>query len=286
MAMGLDSGTTKISDQFDVTHPIRIASYSIKDFQPRVGMQNIASIFLNSSNIGMVKIAQNMGIERQKHYMKAFGFLDELSIELPEKASPSYPKGKRWDEISMMSMAYGYRYAPTAMHVTQALGAIINGGNLLPATIRKMDANSAHITSEVIRPETAQALQRLLRLNAQYGTAKKAAAPGFVFGGKSGTAHKLVGSSYATNQRLSSMIGAFPMQSPRYVILTMLDNPSPTKETFGFATGGWTAGPVVSRIVTRIGPILGLTPVDETAPEIKGITGDLSKMVELANGAI
>ena len=68
---------------------------------------------------------------------------------------------------------------------------------------------------------------------------------------------------------MSSFIGAFPMNSPRYVVFAMLDEPSCTKKTHGYATGGWVAAPVVGRLISRIGPVLGLRPIDEEAPEIR-----------------
>jgi cell division protein FtsI (penicillin-binding protein 3) len=68
---------------------------------------------------------------------------------------------------------------------------------------------------------------------------------------------------------MSSFVGAFPMNAPRCVIFAMLDEPSGTKETRGYATGGWVAAPIVSRVISRIGPMLGMRPVDEEAPAIR-----------------
>jgi cell division protein FtsI (penicillin-binding protein 3) len=68
---------------------------------------------------------------------------------------------------------------------------------------------------------------------------------------------------------MSSFIGAFPMNAPRYVVFAMIDEPSGTKKTFGYATGGWVAAPVVGKVIARIGPILGVRAVDEKAPKIE-----------------
>ncbi len=68
---------------------------------------------------------------------------------------------------------------------------------------------------------------------------------------------------------LSSFVSAFPMNDPRYVLFVMLDEPKGTEKTFGYATGGWVAAPVVRRVIARLGPMLGIAPVDENAPEIR-----------------
>ena len=68
---------------------------------------------------------------------------------------------------------------------------------------------------------------------------------------------------------MSSFVAAFPMHDPQYVVLIMVDEPKGTKETFGYATGGWVAAPAVSRIIARSAPLLGVAPVDPEAPEIR-----------------
>ena len=101
----------------------------------------------------------------------------------------------------------------------------------------------------------------------QVGTGKSAEAPGYLVGGKTGTAQKQKGRGYAPNARLSSFLGAFPMNAPRYVVFAMVDEPKPNARSYGFATGGWVAAPVVSRVVQRMAPMLGIAPIPKDAPE-------------------
>jgi cell division protein FtsI (penicillin-binding protein 3) len=103
----------------------------------------------------------------------------------------------------------------------------------------------------------------------EQGTGKSADVKGYLVGGKTGTAEKNGVGGYKAKALLSSFIGAFPMTDPRYVVLVMLDEPKGTKESAGYATGGWVAAPAVSRIVQRIGPMLGVAPVDGDAPSVK-----------------
>jgi len=94
----------------------------------------------------------------------------------------------------------------------------------------------------------------------QYGTGRKANAPGYMVGGKTGTADKLIGRRYSNNARTATFVGAFPMDDPRYVVFAMVDEPKGNDSTFGYATGGWVAAPLVGRVVERIGPLVGIRP--------------------------
>jgi cell division protein FtsI (penicillin-binding protein 3) len=118
-------------------------------------------------------------------------------------------------------------------------------------------------------PKTSEQMRKLMRLVVQYGTAKLAAAPGYVVGGKTGTAEKNQGGHYQEKKLISDFVGVFPMQDPRYVVLTLVDEPHGTKQSYGYATAGWTVAPATSRIVQRIAPLLGVQPVDEASPAVQ-----------------
>lgn len=96
------------------------------------------------------------------------------------------------------------------------------------------------------------------------GSGKNANISGYLVGGKTGTAEKISEhGGYKRKALLSSFIGVFPMNQPRYVILASIDEPHGIKESFGFATGGWTAAPAVGRVISRVAPILGVSPVND-----------------------
>ena len=84
--------------------------------------------------------------------------------------------------------------------------------------------------------------------------------PGYLVGGKTGTAEKVINGRYSKNHRLNSFVGAFPMNDPRYLVLLMLDDPQAVTETMGFATAGWNAVPTAARLIARIAPLLGVDP--------------------------
>ena len=87
-------------------------------------------------------------------------------------------------------------------------------------------------------------------------------------GGKTGTAEKQVNGGYKRNALISSFVGVFPSTDPRFVVYVMIDEPKGIRESFGYATGGWTAAPVVGAVIQRMAPLFGIAPLDESAPEI------------------
>jgi cell division protein FtsI (penicillin-binding protein 3) len=108
---------------------------------------------------------------------------------------------------------------------------------------------------------TSYRMRQLLRLIVQQGTGRRAEAPGLRVGGKTGTAEKVsTAGGYNRHVNVSTFVSAFPMDAPRYVVLVMIDAPRGNAETFGLTTAAWTAAPVVSRVIARSGPMLGIFP--------------------------
>ena len=259
-AAALDAGTTSLTATYDVSQPIKIAQFQIKDYHPEYHPLTVAEILKESSNIGSARMALQMGTERQKDYMGRFGMLRPVMLELPEIGAPLYPA--TWREINTMTIAFGHGIAVTPMHVVSGVGALINGGVYHPTTLLPRDMGEAIPGERVIKPETSDKMRHLMRIVVSEGTGGKAGVPGYEVGGKTGSAEKSGGGGYRQKSLLSSFVSAFPMSDPRYVVLVMIDEPQGTKETYGFATGGWTAAPAVSRIIAQIAPILGVAPKD------------------------
>jgi cell division protein FtsI (penicillin-binding protein 3) len=195
------------------------------------------------------------------------GMTKALAFEIPEVAAPLIPSP--WREVNTMTISFGHGMSVTPMHLATGVAAVVNGGVLRRPTLVKQPEGIAPAGQRVLSERTSADMRRLLRLVVEQGTGTKAAAPGYVVGGKTGTAEKVSGRSYARKALLSSFVGAFPIHDPQYVVLVMVDEPKGNKKSFGFATGGWVAAPVVSRIVQRSAPILGVQPIDENAPEIR-----------------
>lgn len=265
-AMALETGTANMRSSYDATNPIHIARFTINDDHPKHRWLTVPEIFKFSSNIGSVKMALDAGTEAQRAFMAKIGMLRETAIELPERGRPMVPDP--WRPINTMTIAFGHGLSVSPMHLVAGVAAIVNGGIRRPVTILRTDIPSPG--ERVVSKRTSVEMRKLMRLVVEEGTGRKAEAPGYFIGGKTGTAEK-VGShgSYKRKALLSSFVAAFPIQDPRYVVLIMVDEPHGTKETFGFATGGWVAAPAVSRIVERAAPLLGVAPADPESPEIR-----------------
>ena len=266
-AMALDSGRIHLADKFDTTKPIEIGRYTIHDFEPMGRWLSVPEIFMLSSNIGAARMAMEMGTESQKSFLSKVGMLRPVSVELPELGRPMYPA--EWRPINTMTIAFGHGIAVSPLHVVSGVAAMVNGGIMRPATLIKRAPDEVSDGQQVISPKTSSLMRELLRLVVKAGTGKAADAPGYLVGGKTGTAEKTLARGYSTNARLASFVGAFPINAPRYIVLVMVDEPKPNAHSYGFATGGWVAAPVVSRIVQRMAPLLGMAPFPNDAPEAK-----------------
>lgn len=266
-AMALESGQVRLTDSFDATQPIHYGRFTINDFHGKFRWLTVSEIFMYSSNIGSVKMALAAGIAAQRTFLGKVGLLNPSPVELPEVGPPMVPNP--WREINGMTIAFGHGLSVSAIQLVAATAATLNGGIMRPSTLLKREAGLELPGERVLSPQTSAQMRRLVRLVVTQGTASSAAVPGYVVGGKTGTAEKSAGRRYSQNARLSSFIGAFPMHDPRYIVFIMVDEPKANAKSQGYATGGWVAAPAVGRIIKQIGPLLGIPIVDENAPEIR-----------------
>jgi len=202
-----------------------------------------------------------------RDFLGRLGLLKMPTFEVPEIGAPLVPSP--WRDINSMTIAFGHGISVSPLQLASAASATVNGGVLHPATIIKPAADFVPPGQQVMSARTSDDMRRLMRLVVEQGTGEYAAAPGYIVGGKTGTAEKVAGHSYAHKALLSSFVGAFPINEPRYLVLAIIDEPQGNKQSHGFATGGWTAAPVVGRTVQRIAPLLGISPVDESSPDIR-----------------
>jgi cell division protein FtsI (penicillin-binding protein 3) len=267
-AMALDTGTATMTSSYDARNPIEIGRFTIEDYHGKHRILSVPEIFMYSSNIGSARMALAAGADRQRSFLAKLGLLSPAPIELDkvEVAKPHYPAV--WRPVNVMTIAFGHGIAVTPLHMITATAAIVNGGILHPPTMLKVPDGAKVPGVRVISEKTSDQMRRLMRYVVEFGTAKLAEAPGYVVGGKTGTAEKNLHGHYEEKKLLSSFIGAFPINDPKYVMLTLVDEPHGNKESHGYATAGWTVAPATSRIIQRIAPLLGVAPVDEKSPEI------------------
>jgi cell division protein FtsI (penicillin-binding protein 3) len=266
-ALAFESGKIGLASSFDATHPIRVGRHTIGDFRGKNRWLTVPEIFMYSSNIGSVRMVLEVGTEAQKALLGKLGLLSRPSIEIPEIGTPMVPNP--WREVNTMTISFGHGLSVSPLQLVAAAGAIINGGVLRQPTLLRRDPGEPVLGERVVSPQTSSMMRRMLRLVVTDGSAGSAAVPGYVVGGKTGTAEKITGRSYNQKSRISSFLGAFPMHDPKYLVMVMVDEPKGTARTHGFATGGWVAAPAAGRIIAQLGPMLGIEPVDENRPDIR-----------------
>ncbi|HJT07498.1 MAG TPA: penicillin-binding protein 2 [Stellaceae bacterium] len=266
-AMALETHTATLASSYDATQPLHIGRFTIHDDHPQRRWLTVPEIFEYSSNIGSARMAVEAGTDQQKQFLGRLGLLKAPAFELPEIGAPLVPAP--WGEVNTMTIAFGHGISVSPLQMATAVSAVVDGGVLHRATLIKHPAGYAPLGQQVLSAQTSETMRRLLRLVVERGTGKLANAPGYLVGGKTGTAEKVSGARYDRKQLLSSFIGAFPITDPRYLVMISIDEPHGNKASAGFATGGWAAAPGVSRVVQRMAPLMGIQPLDEDSPEIR-----------------
>jgi cell division protein FtsI (penicillin-binding protein 3) len=272
LAMAMDSGTVSGPAQM-MNCPEVLPAYGhlIHDTHPFARECSIAEVMMESSNIGMAQIADKLGKDRQKAWLKKMGFLDKAQIELKEIGRPLTP-GSRWGPFETMNIGFGMGINVAPLQLAMGYATLFDGGVYHPPTILKIGpGHPLPPGRRVFTADTSYRMRSLLRLVVTKGTGKHADAPGYRVGGKTGTAQKIINGHYSQHINLTSFAGVFPMDDPRYVVVVMLDEPKPTKETYGFTTAGWNVAPVVSKTISRIAPMLGVAPDMNREPNMSEV---------------
>ena len=265
VAMAMDSGVIKSFGQiYNCPRELNVYGRTINDTHPVGGPCTVAEIMKESSNIGTAQIAAQVGSSRQRAFLDKMGFLKPVAIELKEKGRTLTP-GNNWGPLETMTVGYGHGIAVTPLHLASGYATLFNGGVYRPATLLKVDKNHpVAMGRRVFSEDTSYKMRALLRLVVTQGTGKRADAPGYRVGGKTGSAEKYFNRSLL----VTTFAGVFPMDEPRYVIVAMLDEPKATAETYGFRTAGWNVAPVISGTVSRIAPMLGVRPDKHREPNM------------------
>jgi cell division protein FtsI (penicillin-binding protein 3) len=268
LAMALDSGKVTLKSAFDARFPLQYGKFTIHDYHAQSRVLTVPEIFTYSSNIGTARMALSLGVEHHKWFLRKMGQLDRLRTELPESAEPLVPRN--WGELNTVTIAFGHGLSVAPLQAMMAIGALMNGGNLIPPTfLKRSEQDAMALAKRVVKPETSDKMRYLMRLNVEKGTATRADVKGYYVGGKTGTSEKVVAGRYSKTKVLTSFTAVLPADAPRYALLIMLDEPQALPETHGFTTSGWNAVPVGGEVISRIAPLLGLEPRFDLAPSDK-----------------
>ncbi len=258
IALALDSGKVTMKDRFDASKPIRIGGHTIRDFHGKGRVLSVPEIFIYSSNIGTAKMADAVGIEGHRGYLKRMGLLDRMNTELPEVATPTEPAV--WKKINQITIAFGHGVATTPLQTAVAVAAVLNGGKLInPTFLPRTEEAASYSAAQILKPVTSAAMRYLFRLNVEKGSGRRADVPGYFVGGKTGTAEKVVNGRYVNDKRFNAFVAGFPANDPEYVVIVIIDEPKPEKPGIG-ATAGLNTAPTVGNIIRRTAGLLGVKP--------------------------
>jgi cell division protein FtsI (penicillin-binding protein 3) len=252
------------SQTFDAREPLVEGRFTINDFHAEKRVLTLPEVFVHSSNIGSALMGRAIGSDNMQKFYRDLGLMDKIQSDFPALGKPLTPSP--WRDVNTLTASYGHGIAVTPLHVLRATATIANSGIRPPLSFAK-NAKTDTIQNRVLSASTAYKMRQLLRLNVTNGSGKQADIAGYNVGGKTGTSEKVTAHGYDKNKLLSSFIGVFPAHEPRYAILAILDEPQGIKESYGYATGGWTAAPVIGDVVADMTRILGIAP-NPNAPHL------------------
>lgn len=271
VAMAMDEGVITSLAQTWPTTPIRVGRRTISDLGRRRTPMTVPEVLIHSSNVGTARMAELLGQPKQKEYLRKLGFLDRAPGEIPEAGRTLYPPDdKSWGLASVLTIGFGHGIAVSPLHLANAYATLLNGGIHRPATFLKVPEGVERPGERVFSAETSRLVAAMLRAAVVDGTGRRADAPGYRVGGKTGTAEKVLeaGRGYDRRRNITSFAGGFPMDNPRYVVVTMIDDPRGANRQAGFV-----AGPPFRNVVMRIAPVLGVAPDMQAEPDQSGMEG-------------
>ncbi len=274
VAMAIDQALATPETIVDVRKELKSGGFTIKDLHPLRRPLTVAEIFLHSSNVGAAMLALQAGPDRFQAFLRHMQLLDAIKTEAGNVSPPQLPP--RWGETETITASYGHGIALAPLQFAAAASAVVNGGRKVTPTYIKRPFDSGVADIPLMSASTSQKMRDLMRRNVaeQAGTGKRADVPGYQVGGKTGTAEMPGVGGYREKAVISSFLAAFPMDKPRYLVFVMLFEPKANKETGGEVLASRNAAPTTARVISRIGPLLGMLPTQAALSGNSGLAFD------------
>ncbi|WP_347171091.1 penicillin-binding protein 2 [Pseudomonas salmasensis] len=280
MSAALETGRWKPSDKVEV-YPgtLQLGKYTIRDVSRSEGpVLDLTGILINSSNVGMSKVAFDIGGETIYHLAQKIGLGQPTGLDFPGERVGNLPNYREWRKAETATLSYGYGLSVTAIQLAHAFSVLANNGRMVPLSLIHID--EAPKATQVIPENVAKTIQGMLQqvIEAPRGVFR-AQVPAYHVAGKSGTARKTsVGTKgYAENSYRSLFAGFGPMSDPRYAIVVVIDEPSKA----GYF-GGLVSAPVFSKVMSGTLRLMNITP-DNLPPTQQANAGPPAAAVK-ANG--
>jgi cell division protein FtsI (penicillin-binding protein 3) len=258
MSAALQSGRWKLEDKVDVSGgTLQIGKYTIRDVSKTGGILSLTEILIKSSNIGISKIAFDIGAESIYSVMQQVGLGQDTGLGFPGERVGNLPNHRIWPKAETATLAYGYGLSVTAIQLAHAYATLANDGRSVPLSMVRTDGErSAGV--QVIPQDVAKTLQGMLQQVVEApGGVFRAQVPAYHVAGKSGTARKNTAGAkgYTQNAYRSLFAGFAPVTNPRIAMLVVIDEPSA-----GAYYGGLISAPVFGKVMAGALRIMNVAP--------------------------
>ena len=251
IAAALDAGKIKPSTVLSTGKSMSIGPSTIHD-DHAAGALTVEQIIQKSSNVGSAKIALMMDRELHWDFLRNIGFGEAPRTGFPGEVTGRVRPWKNWVPIDQATIAYGHGISVSLMQMARSYQAFATDGEVRPVTFTRLVAPLPG--KQVIKPETARAVRKMLEMVTQPGgTATRAQVVGYRVAGKTGTARKLENGAYV-KKYVASFVGFAPVSDPRLIVAVMVDEPQ------GVYYGGLVAAPIFSNVVAGSLRMLGVSP--------------------------
>jgi cell division protein FtsI (penicillin-binding protein 3) len=256
------------TDFLDLPKSIRCDKHKIGEYDNKIPSDLTAEqILIRSGNIGSVRIAQLVGPEKHKSFLKKVGVLSAIDFDIDEIAPQ---KDYNFGKCRLATASFGHGVATTILQLAKGYAVISNGGYDIKPSLIKKNTETKEKKRRLINKGVSDQVVRALRkiVNTEEGTAKFADVLNYEIGGKTGTADQPKEGSYS-EAKINTFASIFPTSNPQYVLIVMLDTPQKAKDYYYkyrhqkggwkgtlYNTAGWTSVEVAGKIMDKIGPIL------------------------------
>ena len=271
VAIALENGIIKPEDKFEDPGSIQIGTHTIKNAEKTGYRQlTIPQILQTSSNIGMVRMMQRLKPSIYYNWLERLGLGQKFKTDLPFEVSGQLKSQEKFTSsaIEPATTSFGQGFSLTPLQLVQMHGALANGGKLVtPHVVRGLIDSKGRIHYSVTLPEQRQIFSptithrvvEMMETVINEGTGKAAKISGYRIGGKTGTAQKASpNGGYIKGARITSFIAILPVESPRYVVFAVVDEPKGEN-----AYGSTVAAPIVKTVMETLIPIAQIPPHED-----------------------
>lgn len=268
VAIALEKGIIKPDDIFEDPGSIQIGTHTIKNAEKTGYRQlTIPEILQTSSNIGMVRMMQRLKPSIYYNWLERLGLGQKFKTDLPFEVSGQLKNQEKFisSAIELATTSFGQGFSLTPLQLVQLHGALANGGKLVtPHVVRGLVDSKEQIHYSVTLPEPRQVFSptithdvvEMMETVINEGSGKAARISGYRIGGKTGTAQKASpNGGYIKGARITSFVAILPVESPRYVVFAIVDEPKGEN-----AYGSTVAAPIAKTVMETLIPIEKIPP--------------------------